>query len=323
AGGATFTLTATGTNFVAGSKVRWSGQDLATAFVSATQLTATVPANLIATGGTVPVTVFTSTPGGGVTSAQTFTITGGAPAVATVSAASFLGVELAPESIVAAFSSASLATGIAVATTVPLPTTLLGTKVVVRDSASTSRDAALFFVAPGQVNYQIPPGTDAGNATVTVTVNSNVVAVGTIKVAAVAPGLFSANASGQGVAAAVVLRIRNGVQTFEPVSQFSQAAGGQVPVDVDLGPAGDIVYVLFYGTGLRGRTAPGNISVTIGNSTRALNSANFEDAFAVAGFVGLDQANVLLPRTLIGAGLVNVSLTIDGKVSNTIQLKIK
>ncbi|MFN0108752.1 MAG: IPT/TIG domain-containing protein [Blastocatellia bacterium] len=319
AGGAAFTLTATGTNFVAGSKVRWSGQDLATAFVSATQLTASVPANLIASGGAVPVTVFTSTPGGGVTSAQNFTITG-APNVATVSAASFLGAELAPESIVAAFGG-NLATGVAVASTVPLPTTLLGTKVTVKDSAGNSRDAALFFVAPSQINYQVPPGTANGAAMVTVMTNNNVVAMGTINVGRVAPGLFSANASGQGVAAAVILRIRNGVQTFEPVSQFS--GGAQVPVDIDLGPAGDIVYLLLNGTGLRNRTSAGNISVTLGNSTRALNPANFEDAFAVAGFVGLDQANVLLPRTLIGAGLINVSLTVDGKASNTIQIRIK
>ena len=205
AGGPAFTLTATGTNFVASSKVRWSGQDLTTVFVSATQLTASVPANLIATGGTVPVTVFTPTPGGGVTAPQTFTITGGVPAVASVSAASFLGAELAPESIAAAFSSASLATGIAIASTVPLPTTLLGTRVTVRDSAGTTRDAGLFFVAPGQINFQIPPGTAAGAAQVTVLVNSNTVAAGAVTIAGVAPGLFSANASGTGVAAAVIL----------------------------------------------------------------------------------------------------------------------
>ncbi len=318
AGGPAFTLTATGTNFVASSKVRWSGQDLATVFISPTVLTATVPANLIATGGTAPVTVFTPTPGGGVTSPQAFTITGGVPAVASVSAASFLGAELAPESIAAAFSSASLATGIAIASTVPLPTNLLGTRVTVRDSAGTTRDAGLFFVAPGQINYQIPPGTAAGAASVTIIVNSTTVAAGTVTIAGVAPGLFSANASGTGVAAAVILRIRNGVQTFEAVSS------GPTPIDIDLGPATDIVYLLLNGTGLRNRTSAGNISVSLGSlAARPLNPANFEDAFAVAGFVGLDQANVLLPRTLVGAGLINVSLTVDGKTTNTVQVKIK
>lgn len=321
AGGAAFTLSVNGANFVASSKVRWNGQDLPTVFGSTTLLNASVPASLIVAQGTAQVTVFTPTPGGGVSTSQGFTITGGVPAVATVSAASFLGAELAPESIVAAFGS-NLATGIAVASSVPLPTTLLGTKVAVKDSAGTSRDSALFFVAPSQVNYQVPPGTAAGIATVTVTLNNSVVAVGTINIAKVAPGLFSANASGQGVAAAVILRIRNGVQTYEPVSQLS--GGSQVPLDVDLGPASDVVYLLLNGTGLRSRTSAGNISVSLGAlASRPLNPNNFEDAFAVDGFVGLDQANVLLPRTLIGAGLINVSLTVDGKPSNVIQLKIK
>src|SRR5438552_13672242 len=72
AGGPQFTLTVNGTNFVAGSTVRWSGTALTTTFVSATQLTATVPAALIATAGTASITVVT--PCGGTSNAQTFTI---------------------------------------------------------------------------------------------------------------------------------------------------------------------------------------------------------------------------------------------------------
>ena len=322
AGGPTFTLTVNGTNFVASSKVRWNGQDLTTTYGSPTLLNTVVPANLITNQGTAQVTVFTPTPGGGVSSSQTFTIAPPASKVASVSAASFLGNDIAPESIVAAFGT-GLATGIAVGSTVPLPTTLLGTKVTIHDSAGFSRDAGLFFVAPQQINYQVPPATSEGDAVVTVTINNVIAGVGAMKVAKVSPGLFSANASGQGVASAVLLRIRNGVQTFEPVSRFDQGAGGQVPVEIDLGPAGDIVYVLMYGTGMRGRSAPGNISAKLGNITKSLNPNDFEDAFAAPGFIGLDQANVLLPRTLVGAGLINLTLTIDGKTSNTVQLRIK
>ncbi len=322
AGAAAFVLTANGTNFVASSKVRWNGQDLNTTFVSATQLTAQVTANLIASAGTTQVTVFTPTPGGGVTTALNFTINAAQNPITTVSAASFLGANLAPESIVAGFG-VNLATGVEIASTVPLPTTLLGTKVTVKDSAGTSRDASLFFVAPTQINYQVPPGTAEGNAMVTVTINNNVVAMGTLPVTKVAPGLFSANSSGQGVAAAVVLRVRNGVQTFETVSRFDQGTNQFVPIEIDMGPAGDLIYVLFYGVGMRARTSPGNISVNINGSIRALNPNDFEDAFGVAGFIGLDQANVLLSRSLIGAGLINVSMTVDGKASNTIQLRIK
>ena len=75
AGGAGFALTATGTNFVASSIVRWNGSDRSTTFVNSTQLQAAISAADIASAGSASVTVFTPTPGGGTSSAQTFTIT--------------------------------------------------------------------------------------------------------------------------------------------------------------------------------------------------------------------------------------------------------
>src|SRR5204862_429503 len=57
---------------VSGSTVKWNATALATTFVSATQLTATVPAALIATAGTASITVVT--PCGGTSNAATFTI---------------------------------------------------------------------------------------------------------------------------------------------------------------------------------------------------------------------------------------------------------
>ena len=46
-----------GTGFVSGAVVQWNGTPLTTTFVSATQLTAQVPATLIATAGTATITV--------------------------------------------------------------------------------------------------------------------------------------------------------------------------------------------------------------------------------------------------------------------------
>jgi len=74
AGGAAFTLTVNGTNFISGSVINWNSTALTTTFVSATKLTATVPAADIASSGTASVTVFNTTPGGGTSNAQTFTI---------------------------------------------------------------------------------------------------------------------------------------------------------------------------------------------------------------------------------------------------------
>jgi len=57
AGWPSFTLTVEGANFVAASKVYWAGRELVTMFHSATLLTATVPANMIAAKGTATLTV--------------------------------------------------------------------------------------------------------------------------------------------------------------------------------------------------------------------------------------------------------------------------
>jgi hypothetical protein len=74
AGGGAFTLTVNGTNFISGSVINWNGTALTTSFVSATQLTATVPAANITTAGTANVTVFTPSPGGGTSAASAFTV---------------------------------------------------------------------------------------------------------------------------------------------------------------------------------------------------------------------------------------------------------
>src|SRR5437899_7010345 len=74
AGSAQFTLTVNGTKFVSTSTVNWNGSALTTTFVSSIQLTATVPASLVATAGTASITVVNPGPGGGTSTAKTFTI---------------------------------------------------------------------------------------------------------------------------------------------------------------------------------------------------------------------------------------------------------
>jgi RHS repeat-associated protein len=81
AGGAAFTLTVNGTNFISASLVSWNGTNLTTTFVSAMQLTAQVPASLISAVGSVQVTVVNPAPGGGTSSGQTFTISAPPPAI--------------------------------------------------------------------------------------------------------------------------------------------------------------------------------------------------------------------------------------------------
>jgi hypothetical protein len=74
AGGPSFTLTVTGTNFISSSTVQWNGSVRATTFVSSASLQAAITAADIATPGTAQVSVLTPGPGGGSTSMLTFTI---------------------------------------------------------------------------------------------------------------------------------------------------------------------------------------------------------------------------------------------------------
>jgi hypothetical protein len=72
AAGPAFTLTVNGSGFQPGAAVRWNGTKLNTTFVSAAQVTAAVPANLIAGPGSAPITVLN--PGNVASGAVTLTI---------------------------------------------------------------------------------------------------------------------------------------------------------------------------------------------------------------------------------------------------------
>lgn len=70
AGGAGFTLSVYGTDFVAGSVVRLNGADRATTFISPTELRADISTADIATADIVAVSVFSPAPGGGISNPQ-------------------------------------------------------------------------------------------------------------------------------------------------------------------------------------------------------------------------------------------------------------
>jgi uncharacterized protein (TIGR03437 family) len=235
---------------------------------------------------------------------------------ASLSAASFAQpATLAPNGIAAGFGS-GLSANTVPASTVPLPTQLDGTEVRVRDAAGNDRNAGLFFVAPTQINYLIPEGTANGTATITVRRSGNDVAQGTLTIESVAPGLFAANANGQGVAAAVILRRRGGVDTFEPVAQFNSTTSRFEPIPINLGPETDTVVLVAFGAGFRA-AAQSAVSATIGGTASA-----FVATAPAPGFVGLDQANILIPRSLAGRGLVNVVFNADNKTANTVQINV-
>ncbi len=246
------------------------------------------------------------------------TINGRTNPLTTTSAASYAGSRVAPGSIAAAFGT-NLATISETANTIPLPTTLAGLSLKVKDSANVERLAGLLFAGPGQVNYQIPPGSASGNAQVTVTSGDGSSASGAIEIAAVAPGLFSADADGKGPAAAFALRVKaDGSQSSEPVAQYDTGQGKYVTVPIDLGPETDQVFLVLFGTGIRGFSALSAVTASIGGGNSGVDFAGPQGTF-----VGLDQINVRLSRSLIGRGEIDVGLTVDGQASNTVRVSIR
>ncbi len=199
---------------------------------------------------------------------------------------------------------------------IQLPTALGGTTVTVKDSAGTSRLAPLFFVSAGQINYQIPNGTAAGAATVSIQNGFGVTSTGSITIASVAPGVFTVLQNGTGLAAAEIQRVAGQVQTFEPTVDGSLNA-----IPIDWKNANDTLFLVLYGTGIRNVSALTTVNLKIGNTT----FTNLPAVYAGSQnfFVGVDQVNIQLPRTLVGSGLVDAVLTVDGKNANTFKLNFK
>ncbi len=226
---------------------------------------------------------------------------------ASVSAASY-GPNLADKSIVAAFG-AALATSTTVASTIPLPTTLAGTTVKIRDSEGVERTAPLFFVSSGQINFQIPAGTAAGASFVTITNADGVGATGEINVSATAPAIFTANAQGSGAAAALDA-IRYTLGPFD-----AKQANGEPNI------------LAVYGTGLGGDATDtdGNVNASVTASVTASmggQAATVLYAGRAPGFVGLNQFNLTLPANL-AAGTHTLTITRGGRVSNSVTISIK
>jgi hypothetical protein len=81
-GAAALTLTVTGSSFVSTSVVYWGTTALATQFVSATQITAQLPASALAGAGITPVSVQNPAPGGGTSNSYQFEVDSGNAAAA-------------------------------------------------------------------------------------------------------------------------------------------------------------------------------------------------------------------------------------------------
>jgi Bacterial Ig-like domain (group 3)/Galactose oxidase, central domain/Kelch motif len=234
--------------------------------------------------------------------------------ISAVNGAGYSSSNFAPDSWVTIFGD-NLSSGQVTAVTTPYPTSLAGTTVALVDATGNTKLLPLYFVSAGQINALIPTNTAFGLATMTVTNPQGATASTIILITRTSPGLFSANANGQGVAAALIQRVRpDNSQSIENVAAYDPATNKMVAVPIATGS--DSLYLQLYGTGIRYTPTLSKVTCTIGGVNAPVLYAS-----AAPGFYGLDQVNVQVPAGL--TGVVNVVVTVDGQAANTVTLTFK
>ncbi|MDD1751139.1 MAG: SBBP repeat-containing protein [Methanothrix sp.] len=233
-----------------------------------------------------------------------------------VNGASYRGPEASPASIIALFGCGFSDTTEA-ASSPRLSDTLADIRVFLSSDSVGPVAAALYAVTPNQINFVVPDGLPPGNYKAVVRRGSAVVASASVGVAAAPPALFPAAASGEGPPAAWALRVAaDGRQTLAPVADCSSGACQSVAIEP---PAdGERIFLLLFGTGIRGRSSTENVSATIGGKKLSVMAA-----VAQSEYPGLDQVNVELPRELAGAGAADLLITVDGANSNRVKLLLR
>lgn len=236
--------------------------------------------------------------------AYSFTVAGGVPpSLAVVSSASYGEAVVAPGSIATAFGNDLPASG--------------GT-VLVRDSVASTRTAQILAQSETQISFVVPEEAETGMADVSVFRDGATVASGRVTIQQAAPALFSANATGFGVAAAVATLMRDdGTQSNQPVFTCGSDPGGCVSSSLDMGSPSDQLILSLFGTGL-GKITTSDVFVQVGASRADVLYAGRQGVYP-----GLDQINVRVPRPEAGSGEVAVVVAVAGKSVNVVTVNLK
>jgi uncharacterized protein (TIGR03437 family) len=318
AGSGAFVLSATGLNFVPGTVIRWNGLGRKTTFVDASHVTAQITADDVAGAGRAVVSAFNSSSGGGASLPKSFNV-GSAPQTSPagfVSAANPTGgSQLAPLSIGSLYGQ-NFAGSLVSAGSPPLPLSMQGVTLTINGSF-----APLFFVSPGQINFQVPNVVSSGPVTVTLTVTQGTQSTSVpVVVKPLAPSLFTTNTQGTGQAATVIAGTATVVAPVGAVGASRPAKAGE--------------FISIYCTGLgqvtnspgAGNPAPSSpLSRTQTQPTVTIGGvpATVQFAGLAPGFAGLYQVNVQVPTGVAPGDAVPVSLSIGGVAANTATIAIQ
>lgn len=231
-----------------------------------------------------------------------------------VSAASFLGPNAAPASLVSIFGE-RLAASTAEAQGLPLPVSLAGTTATLRSAAGTAVPLSLLMVSPTQINAYLPPGIPAGPGEVRVRAGDGAVSAGPVFVTPVAPGLFTADPEGRLAAGIAVTRAADGSQSVQFTSPCEASGCSAAPVRV--GADGETAVLLLFGTGIRAAGTRG-VAATAGGIELPVLYAGAQEEYA-----GLDQVNLLLPPALAGKGRIEIRVSAGGVPANPVAIEVR
>ncbi len=260
------------------------------------QMALQIPADLRANPGLLALQIRS---GPGVLSMPVYLNVQASETAAAVSDAAGYGLSVTPDSIASVFGT-GLATRTVVNSTATLPTTLDGTTVYVNGI-----QAPLFFVSPGQINFQVPASLAPGSATVAIRNQTGGVAVARFNLVNISPGIFTRLANGRGAPAA--LASSDGGLTY-PILMANEDG---TPVELQVGN----IAVLF-GTGFR---------FLSGQPTASAAGIDFAPTYAGAQgqLIGLDQINLFIPESLRGKGETDLVFNLDGKTTNAVRIKVR
>lgn len=184
----------------------------------------------------------------------------------------------------------------------PLPTTLGGVRIRITDAGGIERWAPLFYAGIGSVNFLIDAETAVGMAHLElVRLDGRPLMAGSVIVARVAPGFFTATMNARGPV--------NGQDSAgQPLSECGASGCRSVAVRVPQ-------EVRVFGTGFRQAT---RIEATLGGTPiRVLRHGLRPEN-------GYDDELVLdLPSGLRGSGEQDLIVIADDRVSNVVRLKIE
>lgn len=312
-------MTVNGSNFVPGDIARWNGLNRPTTYVNPSQLKADIPASDIALISGSIVTVFLASSGGGISNQLNFTI-GPAPVVRSegaVSAANPSGGSVLAQRGIATLYGLNLAAETAVANLAPpLPSTLDNTTLTIGGNS-----VPLFFISPGQINFQVPFLSVSRPTQVALTITHDYLSTTiTVTLAPAVPSLFTTNSQGTGQGSILIAG-----------TTALAAPGGTFP---GARPAKKGEFLSIYGTGLGdvtnrpalGAASPGSpLANTLITPTATIGGVDSKVLFSglAPGFVGLYQVNVQVPAAAPSGDKVPVVLIVAGLTSNTATVAVE